>query len=85
MSVQTMHEDYASLIAVLSRFCTTAQQKRVLKGLADGSVEFAFQEVTKADVPDAVSKSYEDKFIESCFSANYDDKQHPRPPSCSEK
>jgi len=52
---------------------------------ADGSVEFAFKEVTKADVPDAVSKSYEDKFIESCFTANYDDKQHPRPPSCSEK
>ncbi|MGA7217275.1 MAG: hypothetical protein WBX38_03120, partial [Candidatus Sulfotelmatobacter sp.] len=51
----------------------------------DGSIEFDFKKVKKGDVPDAVNKLYEEKFIKWCFDENYSGSPHPPAASCGEK
>jgi hypothetical protein len=51
----------------------------------DGSIEFSFKKTDRKQVPEAVQKTYDEKFITWCFDENYDPRQHPRPASCNEK
>lgn len=39
---------------------------------ADGSIDFAFQEIKRKDIPEAVIRRYTPEFVDYCFAANAD-------------
>jgi hypothetical protein len=42
----------------------------------DGKIDFAFQEIKRSDVPDAVAQRYTPEFADYCFNENTDFKPH---------
>jgi hypothetical protein len=47
----------------------------------DGSIDFAFQEIKRQDIPNTVQQRYTPEFVDGCFEKNVDMRTFPAPPS----